>query len=53
MAESRDDLLVIGGGVIGLACAQALAEAGRAVRVRARRVLTVIDPVLGTDGVEL
>ena len=32
----RDDVLVIGGGAIGLSCAQALAEAGRAVRVLER-----------------
>jgi D-amino-acid dehydrogenase len=36
MPEPRDDVLVIGGGVIGLACAQALAEAGRGVRVLER-----------------
>lgn len=36
MAESGDEILVIGGGVIGLACAQALAGAGRAVRVLER-----------------
>ncbi len=33
MAETVDDVIVVGGGVIGLACAQALAEAGRRVRV--------------------
>lgn len=31
MPEPRDDVLVVGGGVIGLACAQALAAAGRSV----------------------
>jgi D-amino-acid dehydrogenase len=36
MPEARDDVLVIGGGVIGLACAQALAAAGRGVRLLER-----------------
>jgi D-amino-acid dehydrogenase len=36
MPEARDDVLVVGGGVIGLACAQALAAAGRQVRVLER-----------------
>lgn len=36
MSESRDEVLVLGGGVIGLACAQALAAAGRGVRVLER-----------------
>ncbi len=36
MAEPLDDVLVVGGGVIGLACAQALADAGRVVRVLER-----------------
>ncbi|CAN5666611.1 FAD-dependent oxidoreductase [soil metagenome] len=31
--ESIDDVLIVGGGVIGLACALALVEAGRGVRV--------------------
>lgn len=31
--ESCDDVLIVGGGVIGLACALALVEAGRSVRV--------------------
>ncbi|MDG2524488.1 FAD-dependent oxidoreductase [Stenotrophomonas sp. HITSZ_GD] len=33
MSIPRDDVLVIGGGAIGLACALALVEAGRGVRV--------------------
>lgn len=36
VAERRDDVLVVGGGVVGLACAQALAAAGRGVRVLER-----------------
>ncbi|MGL6291583.1 MAG: NAD(P)/FAD-dependent oxidoreductase [Silanimonas sp.] len=36
MPEVRDEVLVVGGGVIGLACAQALAAAGRRVRVLER-----------------
>lgn len=36
MPEPRDELLVVGGGVIGLACAQALAAAGRSVRLLER-----------------
>jgi D-amino-acid dehydrogenase len=36
MPEARDDVLVIGGGVVGLACAQALSAAGRRVRVLER-----------------
>lgn len=36
MPEPRDELLVVGGGVVGLACAQALAAAGRPVRVLER-----------------
>lgn len=31
--EPLDDVLIVGGGVVGLACALALAEAGRSVRV--------------------
>lgn len=34
--HSEDEVLVLGGGVIGLACAQALAERGHAVRVLER-----------------
>ena len=34
-----DDVIVLGGGVIGLACAQALAEAGRGVRVLERSTI--------------
>ncbi|MFN3964156.1 MAG: NAD(P)/FAD-dependent oxidoreductase [Silanimonas lenta] len=34
--EIADEVLVLGGGVAGLACAQALAEAGQAVRVLER-----------------
>ena len=32
-AANRDDVLIVGGGVIGLACGLALVEAGRSVRV--------------------
>lgn len=38
MSEPRPDVLVIGGGVIGLSCALALARAGRAVTVLERAV---------------
>ncbi len=38
-AELRTDVIVIGGGVIGLACTYALLEAGRSVRVLERDVL--------------
>src|SRR5690625_3520933 len=31
--DRKDDVLIVGGGVIGLACALALLEAGRSVRV--------------------
>ncbi|MDQ3495529.1 MAG: FAD-dependent oxidoreductase [Pseudomonadota bacterium] len=36
---STDDVLIVGGGVIGLACALALLEAGRGVRVLEARTL--------------
>ena len=36
MPEPRGDVLVVGGGAVGLACAQALADAGRSVRVLER-----------------
>lgn len=36
MPERRDELIIVGGGVVGLACAQALAAAGRPVRLLER-----------------
>lgn len=39
MSTSRPDVLVIGGGVIGLSCALALAQAGRSVTVLERETL--------------
>ena len=50
MSERRDSVVVVGGGVVGLACAYALAKAGREVTVLEKRTATMPNCSTGNAG---